>query len=63
MELKVEVMTKISLSRSKAEKMRDRDISEKIALGLPDARKAASGTQFDQRLFNQSKGMVWPSQT
>ncbi|CAG0900246.1 unnamed protein product [Darwinula stevensoni] len=45
--------------RSKAEKLRDRDISEKIALGLPDARKAASGTQFDQRLFNQSKGMEW----
>lgn len=34
---------------------KDRDISEKIALGLPDTRKRATGeTQFDQRLFGQS---------
>jgi len=33
----------------------DRDISEKIALGLPDSRARASGeTQFDARLFNQT---------
>ncbi|KRZ09776.1 SNW domain-containing protein 1 [Trichinella zimbabwensis] len=35
----------------------DRDISEKIALGLPDARIRTNETQFDHRLFNQSKGL------
>ncbi|VDN03431.1 unnamed protein product [Thelazia callipaeda] len=38
-------------------KGRDRDISEKIALGLPDARARHHETQFDQRLFDQSKGL------
>lgn len=43
--------------RNRLERERERDISEKIALGLP----STSGTsksgevQFDQRLFNQSK--------
>jgi len=36
---------------------KDRDISEKIALGLPDAKLRSDETQFDQRLFNQSKGL------
>ncbi|KFD70647.1 hypothetical protein M514_11260 [Trichuris suis] len=35
----------------------DRDISEKIALGLPDAKVRSNETQFDHRLFNQSKGL------
>lgn len=37
---------------------KDRDVSEQIALGMPNPR--ANGTtesQFDQRLFNQSRGM------
>lgn len=34
---------------------RDRDISEKIVLGLPDAKVRSSETQFDQRLFDQNK--------
>ncbi|VDD95821.1 unnamed protein product, partial [Enterobius vermicularis] len=34
---------------------KERDISEKIALGLPDSRAKAGETQFDQRLFDQSK--------
>ncbi|VDK89243.1 unnamed protein product, partial [Onchocerca ochengi] len=38
-------------------KGRERDISEKIALGLPDARARHHETQFDQRLFDQSKGL------
>ncbi|XP_037083722.1 SNW domain-containing protein 1-like [Pollicipes pollicipes] len=43
--------------RSKQERQRERDISEQIALGLP-ARPGGTGeTQFDQRLFNQSRGM------
>lgn len=43
--------------RSKLEKQRERDISEQIALGLPNARNTSGETQYDQRLFNQSKGM------
>lgn len=43
--------------RAKQAAARERDISEQIALGLP-ARASGSGeTQFDQRLFNQSRGM------
>ncbi|OZC08715.1 hypothetical protein X798_04263 [Onchocerca flexuosa] len=33
------------------------DISEKIVLGLPDARTRHHETQFDQRLFDQSNGL------
>lgn len=40
--------------RSRIQKERERDISEKIALGLPDTR-ANQDAQFDQRLYNQSK--------
>uniref|UniRef100_A0A0N5ANQ3 SKIP_SNW domain-containing protein n=1 Tax=Syphacia muris TaxID=451379 RepID=A0A0N5ANQ3_9BILA len=36
---------------------KERDISEKIALGLPDTRVKNGDTQFDQRLFDQSKGL------
>jgi len=36
---------------------KERDISEKIALGLPDSRARTEGTQFDQRLFDQSRGL------
>ncbi len=40
--------------RSKLDREKDRDVTEKIALGMP----SKSGTQesmFDQRLFNQSQ--------
>ncbi len=49
------------MARNKPEKLermrreKERDISEKIALGLPDNRARDGETQFDQRLFNQSK--------
>jgi SNW domain-containing protein 1 len=43
--------------RSRIQKERDRDISEKIALGLPNTAASSSEAQYDQRLFNQSKGM------
>ncbi|GMR57303.1 hypothetical protein PMAYCL1PPCAC_27498 [Pristionchus mayeri] len=36
---------------------RERDISEKIVLGLPDNKARSGETQFDQRLFDQSKGL------
>nr|CDS32800.1 SNW domain containing 1 [Hymenolepis microstoma]CUU97437.1 hypothetical transcript [Hymenolepis microstoma] len=37
---------------------KDRDISEQIALGLPNPRANANAESlFDQRLFNQSRGM------
>ncbi|GIX85116.1 SNW domain-containing protein 1 [Caerostris darwini] len=42
--------------RNKLEKQRERDISEQIALGLPNTR-ASNELQFDQRLFNSTKGM------
>lgn len=43
------------LEKNKRDK--ERDISEKIALGLPDSRSRAGETQFDQRLFDQNKGL------
>ncbi|XP_041354026.1 SNW domain-containing protein 1-like [Gigantopelta aegis] len=42
--------------RSRIQKERERDISEKIALGLPNTGTSGE-VQFDQRLFNTSKGM------
>ncbi|XP_026466314.1 puff-specific protein Bx42-like [Ctenocephalides felis] len=42
--------------RGKLQRERERDISEQIALGLP-AKTIAEGGQFDQRLFNTTKGM------
>jgi len=35
----------------------DRDISEKIALGIPNKSRGQNDTQFDQRLFNKTAGM------
>lgn len=43
--------------RNKLQKDRERDISEKIALGLPNTGAARDNVQYDQRLFNQSRGM------
>lgn len=42
--------------RSKLQRERERDISEQIALGLP-AKTGTGEAQFDQRLFNTTKGM------
>ena len=44
----------LSPFRSKLERDRDRDVSEKIALGLPSG-PASQESLFDQRLFNQTK--------
>uniref|UniRef100_A0A914DR83 SKI-interacting protein SKIP SNW domain-containing protein n=1 Tax=Acrobeloides nanus TaxID=290746 RepID=A0A914DR83_9BILA len=52
-----------NIARSRPDKLerlkkdKERDISEKIALGLPDSRARTGETQFDSRLFNQSKGL------
>lgn len=46
-----------SNSRNKLFKERERDISEQMALGLPANRTMISEGQYDQRLFNTSKGM------
>ena len=44
--------------RSKHERERERDVSEKVALGLSaGAAKLQGDAQFDARLFNQSEGM------
>ncbi|GAV03005.1 hypothetical protein RvY_13496 [Ramazzottius varieornatus] len=43
--------------RTKLQRERERDISEKIALGIPAKAQQSDDTAFDQRLFNQSKGM------
>uniref|UniRef100_A0A8D2PQH5 SNW domain-containing protein 1 n=2 Tax=Zosterops TaxID=36298 RepID=A0A8D2PQH5_ZOSLA len=42
--------------RSKLQRNENRDISEVIALGVPNPRPS-NEIQYDQRLFNQSKGM------
>lgn len=42
--------------RDKLRRNEDRDVSEKIALGLPAGNVSANGG-FDSRLFNQSEGM------
>uniref|UniRef100_A0A6A7G2F8 Puff-specific protein Bx42-like n=2 Tax=Hirondellea gigas TaxID=1518452 RepID=A0A6A7G2F8_9CRUS len=43
--------------RNKSSGTRERDITEQIALGLPQKTAAGGEAQFDQRLFNQSRGM------
>ncbi|XP_069677577.1 puff-specific protein Bx42 isoform X1 [Periplaneta americana] len=43
--------------RSKLQRDRERDISEQIALGLPAKNIFGGEVQFDQRLFNTTKGM------
>ncbi|XP_023715014.2 puff-specific protein Bx42 [Cryptotermes secundus] len=43
--------------RSKLQRERERDISEQIALGLPAKNVSGGEVQFDQRLFNTTKGM------
>nr|XP_034342260.1 SNW domain-containing protein 1-like [Arvicanthis niloticus] len=42
--------------RSKLQRNENRDISEVIALGVPN-RPTSNEVQYDQRLFNQAKGM------
>ncbi|EDL16247.1 mCG52204 [Mus musculus] len=42
--------------RSRLQRNENRDISEVIALGVPNPR-TSNEVQYDQRLFNQSKGM------
>ena len=41
--------------RTKTSREHTRDVSERVALGMPTAR--TNETQYDQRLFNQSAGM------
>ena len=42
--------------RNRLQREKERDVSEMIALGLPNTGAGGSKeTQFDQRLFNQSK--------
>uniref|UniRef100_A0A8C4PY91 SNW domain-containing protein 1 n=1 Tax=Eptatretus burgeri TaxID=7764 RepID=A0A8C4PY91_EPTBU len=43
--------------RSKLQRDQDRDISEQIALGQPNARLNNNEVQYDQRLFGQTRGM------
>jgi SNW domain-containing protein 1 len=43
--------------RSKLQRERERDISEQIALGMPAKTSMGGEAQFDQRLFNTTKGM------
>ena len=42
--------------RSKTMRDLDRDVSERVALGLPTGKQKTT-TQYDTRLFNQTKGM------
>lgn len=43
--------------RTKLQRERERDISEQIALGMPAKSHGTGEAQFDQRLFNTTKGM------
>ena len=43
--------------RTQLTKEKERDISEKIALGMPNAGYNTSEVQYDSRLFNTSKGL------
>ncbi|GAB2287872.1 hypothetical protein Dimus_022228 [Dionaea muscipula] len=43
--------------RSKITRDRDRDISEKVALGMASTGAGRGEVMYDQRLFNQEKGM------
>lgn len=43
--------------RSKLQRDKERDISEQIALGVARGGTASDDSMFDQRLFNQDKGM------
>ncbi|XP_020578545.1 SNW/SKI-interacting protein [Phalaenopsis equestris] len=43
--------------KSKITRDRDRDISEKVALGMANTGARQSEVMYDQRLFNQDKGM------
>lgn len=51
---KCDIVSVVLCPRSKLQRDQDRDISELIALGVPNPR-SASEAQYDQRLFNQSK--------
>ena len=42
--------------RSELDQEKDRDISEKIALGMP-SKSSMKESMFDQRLFNKTKGL------
>lgn len=41
--------------RTKLQKEKERDMSEKIALGMPNTGFNTGEMQYDSRLFNQSK--------
>ena len=43
------------LFRNRLQRERERDITDKIALGLPNTGGNRDEIQYDQRLFNQSK--------
>jgi len=46
-----------AINERRAGANRERDITEQIALGLPQKTTSGGEAQFDQRLFNQSRGM------
>lgn len=45
--------------RTKLQKEKERDVSEKIALGMPNAGFNNTEMQYDSRLFNQSKASLF----
>ena len=44
--------------RTRLERERERDVSEQIALGVANPRVNANEVQYDQRLFNQTRGVT-----
>ncbi|EOA37292.1 hypothetical protein CARUB_v10010911mg, partial [Capsella rubella] len=45
------------IKKSKIARDRDRDVSEKVALGMASSGGSGGEVMYDQRLFNQEKGM------
>ncbi|KAJ4833662.1 hypothetical protein Tsubulata_009026 [Turnera subulata] len=58
-ERRLEAKDAVMGKKSKITRDRDRDISEKVALGMANSTGAGRGgdVMYDQRLFNQEKGM------
>ncbi|XP_074285888.1 SNW/SKI-interacting protein A-like isoform X2 [Silene latifolia] len=56
-ERRLEAKSESMRKKSKITRDRDRDISEKVALGMASVGDGRGEVMYDQRLFNQEKGM------
>ena len=49
----------VFFARSKLQRDRERDVTEKIALGMAGGGSQSQEALYDQRLFNQNKVMLF----